>query len=834
MKGSLNDLVIAWRRVTGAPVSTLFAIVTLALGIGATTAMWSIVRLVTAPPSGVRHPETILHINNAPGGGLPFVSMSWPDYQDFRRSQTVFEAVTAWAYFRQAVSANGRADSTFGEIVGGEYFDVLGVRAAFGRTLQPADDSVGAPPVAVISSQVWRHVFDGASDVVGRPIIVNGHSFEIVGVAEETFHGLFNNGFVSTAVWVPLASANVVGHAGTGFTLDPEGREKRWLSVRGRLKRGRTFDDAQVEVTLIGKRLDLAYPRGRELNDRVLRPVGRQWTVRRLDQVILSENADLLMRPLIGALLTAVGLVVLVACLNVANLMLARVTGRRQETAVRLALGASRGRLIRETLGETLILASAGGLVGLVLTRLLIVLVGGQLNVGGGLVLTGQPPMDVTVFVGAALATLLALLVAGVAPALQAASVQGRSAFTAEGSATATPRWRGRRLLIALQVTVSLLLLAVASVCLTEVRSEHEHDSGIDLKQFAVLLVDFPMQRIDEARAHRIIDDALSTIPRQPGVEAVAASSGLPFGLPTPGGWMKPTEAAEQTRVEFVAATPGIHKVLGVSVVRGRSFDHRDDALAPRVAVVSERTVFSLFGTTDVVGRHAILKRSRSAGERDAPETEVTIVGVAADTDVAWLGRRDHGVVYVPLDQQYEGRLVLSARAPTDPAGTALALKKTLTSLDPDIAVSQVGVASAVVGPQNPFLEVVTGLAGVLGTFALLLALVGLYGALSHAVERRTREIGVRLALGADARTIVGMVVLEGLGPVALGIAVGVIVGAIARAAMQPMLVQLLPKVDALSIVVAPIAMLIAASLACYIPARRASRLDPNVALRDL
>jgi predicted permease len=789
-----------------------------------------------APPSGVRSPETILNINHAPRGGLPIVRMSWADYQDLRASQTAFQTVTAWSFFRQSFVADGRVETGFGEIVGGEYFDLLGVRAATGRTLQPADDTAAAPPVAVIGYQVWQRVFDGVSDVVGRPIKVNGHSFEIVGVADESFRGLFNNGFIPISVWVPLASADILGQAGTGFTLTPQDRDRRWLSVRGRLKPGHTLDDAQAEVRLIGKQLDAVYPIGRDIDARFRAPflTSREWTLRPSEQVILNENADPLMRPLIAALMMAVGLVLLIACTNIANLMLARVSGRRQETAVRLALGASRGHLLREAVAETVIIAATGGLLSLILSQLLIALLGGGVNVGDGVVLTGEPRLDLIVLAGAAFATLLALLVSGIAPALQAARVDVRSALASDGSGAATPRWRGRRLLIATQVMVSLVFLALASVCLTEVQKEHRNESGVDLEHLGVEQVDFPMQQVDEVRARGIVQSVLSTVARRPGVEAVAVSSGLPFGLSTPGGWMKPMETTSRTQVEFVAASPDIHRVLGVRLVRGRSLDRHDDAAAQRVVVVSERTATGLFGMTDVIGRHAILKRSHWAGQPEPPETEVTIVGVAADTDAGWLGRRDHGTVYIPLDQQYEGRLVLLARAPSDPAGAAAALRKSLTSVDPDMAVSQVGVASAVIGAQYLFLEVLTGLAGVLGTFALLLALAGLYGALSHIVGRRTREIGIRLALGAESRQIVRMVVLEGLTPVALGIGVGAIAAGIARAAMQPMLVRLLPKLDPLSIVIAPIAMLVAASFACYVPARRASRLDPNVALREL
>jgi hypothetical protein len=210
MGGFKGDLVLAWRRLSGAPAFTIFAVTTLALGIGVTTAIWSVVRLVVAPPSGVRSPETILNINHAPRGGLPIVRMSWADYQDRRASQTAFQTVTAWSFFRQSFAANGLAETAFGEIVGGEYFDLLGVRAAIGRTLQPADDHPSAPQVAVIGYQVWQRMFNGVGDVLGRPINVNGHLFDIVGVADENFRGLFNNGFIPISVWVPLASARIL------------------------------------------------------------------------------------------------------------------------------------------------------------------------------------------------------------------------------------------------------------------------------------------------------------------------------------------------------------------------------------------------------------------------------------------------------------------------------------------------------------------------------------------------------------------------------------------------------------------------------------------------
>jgi predicted permease len=832
----MRDLTFAWRRLRGAPVFTVFAIVTLALGIGATTAIWSIVRVVMGPPSGVREPERLINVYHWPSGGLPIVSMSWPDYQDLRASQTAFAELTAWRFFRQALAANGRADTSFGEIVGGEYFQVLGVRAALGRTLLPSDDTPSATPAAVIAHHVWQRMFDGSPDAVGRVMAMNGHAFEIVGVAPPDFRGLFNNGFVPTAVWVPIHSVRLLGDAaGTGYTIDPANRERRWLMVKGRLKPGRTLADAQAEIATIGRRLDAAHPIGRDLDPRIRArfSTSRGWTLKPAREVILNENASPLMRPLAGALMAAVALVLLIACTNLANLMLARVTSRRHDAAVRVALGASRGRLLRDGVAEALILAVAGGLLSLPLTRALLNAIGSEVDMGNGAILRVHPEMDPTVLAGSAAATLLALIVAGVIPAWQGTRVDLRTALASAGSGTAGPRWRGRQLLIAVQVAVSLVLLAIASVSLTEVRRQHRSDSGVDLDRIGVLEVDFALQRVDEARVRGIVDGVLAMAARHPGVEAVGASSGLPVGLGTPGGSVR-ADGGKPVSVEFVAATPDVLQVLGVPLVRGRALDPRDVAGAERVAIVSAHTASTLFGTIEATGRRAIVKRSRWVGEPDPRDVEVTIVGVAADTDTGWLGSRNRGTVYLPLDQQFERRLVLSARAPGDPAGAAGALRRALASIDPGIAVSRAGVAATVIGPQNLFLEVVMALASLLGAFALVLALAGLYGALSHIVSGRTREMGVRLALGASAPRIVRMVVRDGLVPVLVGIAVGGALAVVARMALQPMFVRMLPKLDPLALALAPASMLIAAVIACYVPARRAARVDPNVALRSL
>ena len=826
-----RDLTFGWRRLRATPIFTVFSVTTLALGIGVTSAIYSIVRVVVAPPPGIRSVESIVNLYHGVGTSLPSIGLSWPDYNHFKSQQTALESVTAWTFFRQAFTANGHAETAWGEFVGGEYFEVLGVRAEIGRTLQPADDRAGAPPVAVISHEVWHRFFGAVPDVVGRVIKMNGQSFEIVGVVPSAFRGLFSNGTVPSAMWVPLASVSLL--PGTGYSLDPADRGRRWLFVKGRLKPGHSLSAAQSEITGIARHLDAEYPLGRGGSAGLSYRTSRQWTVRAATDVIMNEAVDPIMRPLIATLMAGVGLVLLIACTNLANLMVARSAGRHHEIAVRLALGASRWRTVREALAESVILAALGGLISLAVTRLLIVAIGTDLAVGGAR-LHVEPVLDVFVLMASVFATLLALLVAGVGPAIQSTRADLRSSLMSDSAGGALPRWRGRRVLIATQVTVSLLLLAIAALSVNQVVREARSDSGLDLGHLALVQVDFALQRYEPERVRQIVDAALDQVKRQPNVEAVAASSGLPAGVSTPGGFLTTPDRLTSGYVELVASTPGIFQALGVSITRGRALDGRDVAGAAPVVVVSEIVAMTLFRTVEVVGRPVIFKRRGWTGSPEPKDEPVTIIGVAADTDIGLVGQRDHGTVYLPLDQHYEGRLVLSARASDDPAMLVSALRRALKAVDPEVAISQAGTGVAVAGTSNLFLQVTAGLASLLGSFALVLALAGLYGALSHIVTRRTREIGVRLALGASAQSIVRMVVVDGLRPVVYGVVIGLALGLLARLALQPLFVRLLPTFDPFALAIAPVSMLVAAVVACYLPARRAARVDPNVALRNL
>lgn len=826
-----RDLRYALRRLRQAPTFTVFTIISLAVAIGAATAVYAVVHAVMGPPPGVIDPERVLVISHVPQGSAPMASLSWPDYEDLQAREDVFDHLAGWVFMPAGYVANDMSGSGVGEWVTGEYFDVLGVRATIGRTLRVTDDDPSAPPVAVISHALWQRSFAGSEHALGAAIRVNGVDYHVVGVIAEDFRGLFNGGLAQTSVWLPMSAARSdPGFARMG-RFDQQSRDRRWVSVRGRLASHQTLEQAAVQIAGIARQLDEEFPLGLGLDPQYRRGynVNRNaWTAKPLTGRMFGVPDELAQR-LVMALLTAVGLVLLVAATNLANLATARATRRRQELSVRRALGASRFRLVRETLAESLILAVVGGLLSLAVAHVVMRVLGTELTINA-LTLQADPRFDWQVLLWTFGATSLVLMVAGLVPAF--VSTRGiRSTLTSE-NVTTTGRWRGRRYLIALQVAVSVVLVVLASVFVAHVRQQATIDTGLDLDRLALAEIDFGSQGYDEPRARRFVNDVLTRL-RRPDVESVSVSSGLPVSLRTPGASVRSDRS--DAPVELVSATSDIARTLGLSLVHGRLFDQRD-AGGPPAVVLNEATAAKLFGSTHAVGQSVILERRPWVGDPDdvsRPRT-LTVVGVVSDTDAGVPGRRDRGVAYLPFDQHYESRLVISARTSGDPAVFVDDLRRTIAAVDSRLAIAQIGTGMALAGPDTRFQKIVASIAGLLGTFALVLALAGLYGVMAHLVSARTREVGLKIALGATPARIQRMVIREGLSPVVLGLVAGlglaILVGMGARATLR----GFDPHFGIASLMSVGGLFILAGVLACYVPARRASRVDPNQALRRL
>jgi predicted permease len=823
--GSVRDLRYALRRLRQSPGFTIFTVLSLAVAIGAATAVFSTVDAVMGPPPGVVKPQRVVTVSHTPRGSGPMTNLSWPDYQDLRARQDVFDGFAAWAWFRAGYSLNGTTATGVGEWVSADYFRVHGVRARIGRTLGPADDDPAAPPVAVISHRLWQQAFGGSEAALGQTIRVSGVDYPVVGVAAEGFRGLFNGGLVHTAVWLPMGTATLNPAFRSYGTFDAASRERRWVVARGRLPAGTTLQQARAQVSAIARKLDADFPLGEGLDPRfrTAHMTSRDhWTVAPLGSRMLGVP-DFLARRLVTAVLISVGLVLLVAATNVANLAIARAARRRQELSVRKALGASRFRLVRESLSESLVIAVAGGALSLLVALGLMRVLGSEVSLNG-VVLQADPRFDWSTLALTFAASFLVLVVAGLAPAL-VSTRDIRSAMASEGSASAG-RWRGRRVLITSQVGVSVLLVMLAGVFVTHVRREAGVDTGIDLDRLAVAEVDFGNQGYDPTQVRQIGNDILARL-RRPDVESASLSSGLPVSFRTRRAGLQAGSA--NSMVDLVASTHEIGRTLGLSLVAGRMLEERDGRGSSAV-VLSRRVAVALFDEESAVGRSVTFERQPMTGETRRPPEVLTVVGVVSDTET----RSASGAVYVPFAQHYESRLVLSVRAADDAAPLVSVLREAIAAVDPRLAIAQIGTGSALAGADTRFHRIFAGIAGLLGVFALVLALAGLYGVMAHLVAARTREVGLRVALGATTGHIQRMVIRQGLSPVVLGLAGGLFAAFLAGMGLRATLSGLELPFD-IPALLAVIALFLGAGLlACYLPARRASRVDPNRALRSL
>ena len=816
------------RGLRRTPLFVIVVVLTLGLGIGANTAIFSLMDQVLLRSLPVRDPGQLVLLDGPGafmGRTMNAMTFSYPMFRDFRDRNGVFDGMLGRSPVAMTVSWKGQAERATGELVSGTYFDVLGVQAALGRVFNAADDRTpGGHSVAVISHGYWLRRFGGDPAIIGQPIVVNGHPLTIVGVSAAGFTGIQVGQAVE--VMVPMMMKAQM----TPTWDDLENRRSRWLNVMARLKPGVSRDQASAAM-------DVIY---RQINEAEIAEIPnasasfRERFVSKKLQILpghrgLSDLRNQFSTPLV-VLMSMVGVVLLIACANVANLLLARTTARRKEIAVRLALGAGRARIVRQQLVESALLALAGAALGLVLATwtgrlLLAALPGGP----AGRSLAAVPDLRVALF-ALALAAVTAI-VFGLAPALQATRAAVTSTLKDEAGSVAGGgrQARVRRGLVVAQVALSMLLLAGAGLFARSLYNLKSVDPGFRVERLTAFSIDPSLSGYEGARLSALYERVQQALSALPDVRAVSMSE---VGVLTGNEWAMTVRVQGYTPKEgedmnplVDGVAPRYFETLGIPLVAGREFTERDRAGAPRVAIINETMARYFFGSESALGRRIGFGRDGGA--------DAEIVGVARDVRSLQLRNEPMRFVYMPyLQDSSLTQLTFYVRAPGDPTASMAAVRQAVQRIDPNLPIYDMKSMQVQVD-ESLFVErMVAALSVAFGALASLLAAIGLYGVMSYAVARRTREIGIRMALGAERSRVLWLVLRE----VALLASVGVLVGGAAALwltrQVQAQLFGIAPN-DPATFGGAVALLGIVAIAAGYMPARRATAIDPMAALRS-
>jgi putative ABC transport system permease protein len=798
-----QDLSYGLRVLRKNPGFTVVAVVTLALGVGASTAIFSAVNPILFEPLPYPHSERIVSAWDFDAGGaqLPVTFGTFREVSERARSFDALAAMKAW---QPTVTIGGEPERLEGQRVSADYFRVLGVPPAAGRGFEPPEDEPGGRNVVVLGEALWRRRFGGAAAVVGREIRLDDDLYTVVGVMPREFE---NVPAPSAEVWAPLQYDK---------SLPPEGRE--WghhLSMIGRLRAGVTIDEARRELDAI------AHTSAPEFSRPAHASLGEGLAIRSLQEDVTAG-----VRPALLAVLGAAGLLLLIACVNVTNLLLARGARRRGEFAMRAALGATRARLVRQMLAESLLLSFAGGAAGLLAARF------GT----GALVALGPAGLPRAAAIGsvsgaafafaAAVTTLVGLLV-GLAPSLHASRVDLRVGVQQSSYRHAGGQRLTRRVLVVAEVALAFVLLVSAGLLLRSLERLFAVDPGFDTSHLLTMQVQVSGQRFDKETAERFFARALEAVRRVPGVDAAGFTSQLPLSGDKDeyGALFEGDRPGSAYNVFRYAVSPGYLETAGIPLRRGRLPDGRDTAGAPPVAVISESLARIKFGDQDPVGRRLHI------GPIDRPW--FTVVGVVGDVRQVSLAESQPEAVYVPAAQWWfvDTAMSLVVRARGGAAALAPAVREAIRSADKDQPVARVATMDELLARSAAERRFALVLFEAFGVAALVLAAVGVYGLLSGSVAERTREIGVRLALGATRRDILSLVVRQGMKLVGLGVVIGLAGAAAASRALASLLYGV-SRLDPASYfgVVALLASV--SAVACWLPAWRASRVDPSITLR--
>ena len=786
------------------------AVASLALGLGSATAAWGVVEaLLLRSPVGIGEADRVVDLGRTVGG-RGFDSFSYPEIGDLRERATTLASVAAWGVEPMSLASGGAGERVVAMAVSPSYFDVMGLGAAIaGRYFgAEADVAPGAHPVAVLGHRTWLERFGGERSVIGRTILLNRHPFEVVGVAPAGFHG--HQAGVEPDVYVPILMMGVVRSRVANF----DARRSSWVRAVARLAPGATVESADADVKRVFDGLRPLDPALYEHRSAAAVPL------RAMPGAVRPEATTFL-----GLLLGLVGLVLLVTCANVAGMLLARGAAREKEIAVRLAIGAGRGRLVRHLLGESLALFVVGGAAGLLLAVWI-------LRALSAAALPGPVPIrldfapNLGVFAAGLGVALLAGTLFGLAPALQSTRPDLVSAL--KGVAGTASRARLRRAFVAAQVGLSLALLLAAGLFLRSLQRAGSIDAGFDGAGVQTVAFDLSIDGYDRDRGLAALDRLLEEARALPGVEAAGLAQDLPLDLGINETSFYPEDGAGTDTdgslgAAFVVASDGYLEALRIPVLRGRAFEAADRPASARVVLVS-----GAFADRVWPGDAAVGKRLRFAS-RDGELR--TVVGVVADVKQQSHMESAQPTVYLPVAQSYQSALTLVARSATGAPPAARALIDAIRRVDPALSLTSPATLNEITAIGLLPQRLASFVATTLGLLAALLAALGVYGIVAYQVARRAREIGIRTALGAGRRQTVRHVVAGGVRLAAPGLAVGVAAGlAIGRVA-RGFILGVTPA-DPLVFLVAPAAMLAVLLAATWTPAHRASRIEPMSALR--
>jgi predicted permease len=810
-----QDVRYGFRLLRRSPLFTITAALSLAIGIGANTTIFSVASaMLLRPLPGVADPGRLVDIGRTQNG-KDFDNSSYPNYRDIRARATTVSDVYALRLEPQAMGLRGHdgAERIYGGIVSGNYFSVLGTRPHLGRLLMDADDE-GAPgshPVMVISYELWQRRFGGNPSAVGQTVPLNGHPFSIVGVAPRGFQGTT---VIRNEAWLPISAMPLATPRRSASML--QAREAVWLIMGGRLKPGVSVGQANAELSAIASGLEREFPNENR---------GKGLTA--MASAVIPGHIDIF-AGFLGLLMAIVGLVLLIACVNLSGMMLARAAGRRREIAVRLAIGASRWRLARQLLTETALLFVAGCALGVMLSRWLRALLLSllpQLPVPLGVDMS----TDYRVLTFAIVLSFGAAVVSGLAPALQASRPDLVPALKTDGHGAVGGRLRLRSAFLVGQVALSLLLVLTAGLFMRALGHATGIDPGFSQANVDVVMLDLSLAHYNETTGPVFAKELLTRARARNNVRSAALVVDLPldggrmgFGaVRTPGLRRGDSESVE---TDWNVVSPGAFRTLNLKLPRGRDFTDTDSAAAPRVAIVNEAFARIAWGTPDAIGR--------TVEANDAPGGAwqlVTIVGVAADAQLIALGSRAEPYMYVPYAQRYVPRvsLVLSTAG-----GSAIPeVRDLLREMNPDLPITQALPLTEVTAVGLIPQRIAAGVAGSLGIVGLLLAAIGIYGVTSYSVNRRVREIGIRVALGADGQSVLRLILRQGIVLTLVGVGIGLAAGALVSQVVRSLLFGI-SALDPVTFGGGAALFLVVALAASYLPARRATRVDPMVALR--